>query len=53
MKTMTYKKLMAKCEDGYAEVIAWSGDLADVRFFKSNGTSTRQIVQVTNIPAEI
>ena len=58
MKRMTYKTLMSKIEDGYAEVWAWvkeeeNGEgIADVIFYKSNGTSTRQTVVVTKMPAE-
>lgn len=52
MKRMTYKTLMKKIEDGYAEVYAWSGDYARVLFFKKGGTTKHEIVQVINIPAE-
>lgn len=52
MKRMNYKTLMKKIQDGYAEVYAWSGDYAHVLFFKSNGTTKQEVVQVINIPAE-
>jgi len=51
MKRMTYKTLMKKINDGYAEVYAWSGDYADVLFFKSSGTTKREVVEVINFPA--
>ena len=55
---ITYKKLMAKVEDGYAEINSWTGDgyqpvMADVTFYKANGTSVRKTVYVTSIPADI
>lgn len=53
MKRMTYATLMKKCNEGYAEVEAWSGDYAMVRFYKANGTSVRMTVEVTKIPAEV
>ena len=56
MKKMTYKNLMKKCEEGMAEVTAWSGNsgnFALVSFYKSNGTCRRETVEVTNIPAEV
>ena len=51
----TYTKLMKKIEEGYAEVSAWTNDryepaLAEVIFYKSNGTSKREWVEVTNLP---
>lgn len=56
MRTMTYRKLMKQIEDGYAEITAWtrtdSPALAEVTFFKSDGTSRREHVEVTNVPAE-
>ena len=52
MKRMTYKTLMKKIDDGYAEVEAWAGDYAMVRFYKANGESRRETVEVTKIPAE-
>ncbi len=57
MKRMTYSTLMKKIEEGYAEVWAWSteeGDtsVADVIFYRSNGTSRREMVEVTKIPSE-
>lgn len=51
MKRMTFKNLMKKIQDGYAEVYAWSGDYAHVLFFKKDGTTKHEIVQVINIPA--
>lgn len=58
MKRMTYKTLMKKIEDGYAEVYAWEGTVshgeccAIVIFYKANGDSRREMVQVTNIPED-
>lgn len=53
MKRMTYKTLMKKIEDGYAEVYAWSGDYAHVLIFKSNGETRQEVVEVTSFPKEI
>lgn len=54
MTRMSYKTLMRKVDEGYAEVWAWStsDNVADVIFYRSNGTSTRKMVEVTNVPAE-
>lgn len=51
MTRMTYKTLMSKIQNGQAEVVSWSGDYAHVLFFKSNGTTKRQVVEVTNVPS--
>ena len=54
MKRMTYKTLMKKCNEGYAEVNAWAGDYADVTFYGNiNSTPKRMTVEVTNIPQEV
>lgn len=53
MQRMTYKTLMRKVNEGYAEVWAWSDNVADVMFYRSNGTTVRKWVEVTNIPAEV
>lgn len=55
MKKMRYKTLMKKIADGYAEIDAWqiTGRVAMVTFFKSNGTSKREMVEVTNVPKDI
>jgi hypothetical protein len=53
MKRMTYKTLMKKVQDGYAEVYAWSGDYAHILIFKSNGNTKHEIVEVTSFPKEI
>lgn len=56
MKRMTYKTLMKKIEDGYAEVWSWATEerygesVADVVFYRSNGNFTRMMVEVTQIP---
>lgn len=54
MTRMSYKTLMRKVDEGYAEVWAWStsDNVADVIFYRSNGTSTRKMVEVINVPAE-
>ena len=54
MKRTTYKILMKKVNDGYAEINAWStdGKYADVTFYTENGRR-RQTVEVTNVPAEV
>lgn len=51
MKRMTYKTLMKKIQEGYAEIYAWSGDYAHVLFFKSNGTTRQEVIEVINFPA--
>ena len=51
-KRMTYKTLMKKIQDGYAEVYAWSGDYAHLLIFKSNGETRHAVVEVINFPAE-
>ena len=55
-RKMTYRTLMNKIDDGYAEINAWTTlndpAFADVTFFKSNGTSKRETVEVTGVPAE-
>lgn len=56
-RKMTYAKLMKMIKDGYAEVSAWTNDrydpmLAEVIFYKSNGTYKREHVEVTNMPKE-
>lgn len=55
MRKMTYKTLMKKVADGYAEINAWElkGNCCNVTFWKSNGTATREIVEVTSCPKEI
>jgi len=56
MKTMTFKKLMEKCEEGKAEVNCWASrrtGLCEVTFYKNvSDRGTRQTVQVTNVPAD-
>lgn len=58
-KRMTYKTLVKKIEDGYAEVNAWGHitrtdqggeSYADVTFFNTNGTSRRESVELVKIP---
>lgn len=61
-RTMTWKTLMKKIDDGYAEVNAWGlsttwdrtggTSYADVTFFKSDGTSKRECITLTRIPVE-
>jgi len=55
MKKMRFKTLMRKIEEGYAEIDAWelTGNVALVTFWKSNGTSKREMVEVTNVPKDI
>ena len=59
MKTMRYSTLMKKVDEGYAEINAWwpsKSDrefVVDVTFYKSNGTSKRESVMLTNVPKEI
>lgn len=57
MKTMTYRTLMKKVDEGYAEINAWTTTndpaLADVTFWKADGTRTREHVEVTNLPADV
>lgn len=57
MRKMTYPKLMKMIDDGYAEVNAWtiSNDpaIADVTFYRTDGTSRREHVEVTRIPADL
>ena len=55
MKKMTYKTLMKKVADGYAEIDAWqiTGSVAMVTFWKSNGTAKREMVEVTNCPKDL
>jgi len=52
MKRMTYKTLMRKINDGYAEVWAWGRDnrTAEVIFYTANGKSRRERVEVLNAP---
>ena len=52
-KRMTYKNLMKKLDDGRAEVVAWAGDYADVRFFDTKGNERREHVEVTSIPTDV
>jgi len=52
-KQMTYKNLMRKIDDGRAEVVAWAGDYADVRFFDNRGNERREHVEVTSIPQDV
>lgn len=55
-RKMTYKTLMQKIDDGYAEINAWTSfgepTLADVTFYKSNGGSKREMIEVTGVPAD-
>lgn len=55
-RKMTYKTLMSKIDDGYAEINAWMTTrdpaYADVTFYKSNGTSKRETIEVTGVPAD-
>ena len=60
MKRITYKTLMRKIEDGYAEVNAWASETsyngvgyANVTFYSNGGVGTRQEVEVTKIPADV
>lgn len=55
MKRMTYAALMKKVEEGRCEVVAWSGDYADVTFYPAdmNKRPTRAHVEVTKIPAKV
>lgn len=52
MKRMTYKTLVKKIQDGYAEVYAWSGCYAHVRFIKSGKVTKQEVIEVTNIPVD-
>ena len=61
MKRMTYRKLMQKIDDGDVDFNAWGiGDydgenVADVtiRAHNPNNPDKRQLVLVTNVPAEL
>jgi hypothetical protein len=52
-RKMSYTKLMKLVDDGDAEITAWAMDdgpaAAQVTFFKSNGTSKRETVEVTGM----
>ena len=55
-RKMTYTKLMKLVDDGDASINAWSNDehevIADVTFYKSNGTSKREYVEVAKLPKD-
>lgn len=53
-KKMSYKALMKKIDDGYAEVDAWErdGNHALVRFYTKDGRSKRETVEVTGTPKD-
>lgn len=58
-RKITWKKLMEKIEEGYAEVTAWASEMeqdgwtfAQVTFYNSNGKAKREQVAVTSIPAD-
>jgi hypothetical protein len=55
MKRMSYTTLMKKISNGQAEVDMWvvTGKYANVSFRKANGTFTREMVEVTNVPANV
>ena len=56
MKRITYKTMMNKINDGYAEITAWVGNeshnecYAQVTFINNNGSRRQEMIQVVNIP---